>query len=116
MRRSLAARVNALLLTIAFVSGGFGLATVDALVFHAGHRSEAADGPHFDPPGGCGAHSEHCALVLSASLRQLPGAAGTADRFTAAEHEDRVLAPVLAPRSADSTNLHPARAPPTATS
>jgi hypothetical protein len=116
MRRSLAARVNALLLTIAFVSGGFGLATVDALVFHAGHHSHPADVPHFDQPGGCGAHAEHCALVLAASLRQLAGAVGMAHRLTAAVLDDAVLAPVPAARSADPTNLHPARAPPTATS
>jgi hypothetical protein len=110
-------RLMALLLAISFVGGGFGLASADALVFHSsGHRADAADAPHFDQPGGCGAHAEHCALYLLASLRHLAGASGVTHRFTADVRHVWVAAPVLAPRDADSTNLQPARAPPPASS
>jgi len=116
MSRGLLRRFNALLLAVAFVTGGFGLADVDALVFHSGRQSQPAEAPHFDPPGGCGAHAEHCALVLAASLRQLAGTSGVVDRCSSAVHHDQVRAPVLTPRSADRTNLQPARAPPIAAS
>lgn len=113
MPRSLLKRLMALLLAISFVGGGFGLATADALVFHShGQQSDATGAPHFDQPGGCGAHAEHCALSLLASLRQLASTSGIAQRFAAELRTDTVVAPTLAPRPVDSTNLQPARAPP----
>jgi hypothetical protein len=117
MPRTLLNRLMALLLAISFVGGGFGLATADALVFHShGQRSDATGAPHFDPPGGCGAHAEHCALSLLASLRQLASTPGIVQRFAADLRSDKVVAPIVAPRPLDSTNLQPVRAPPTAAS
>src|SRR5947199_1535708 len=94
MPRSSLNRLVALLLTISFVGGGFGLATADALVFHShGQQSNAGGAPHFDQPGGCGAHAEHCALSLLASLRQLASTAGVAQRLTADVRDGQVVAP-----------------------
>jgi hypothetical protein len=116
MRHPLLRRFNALLLAVAFVTGGFGLADADALLFHSGRQSQPADAPHFDPPGGCGGHAEHCALAVATSLRQLGSVAGIVDRFAAVLCRDQVLAPAPALRSPAPTNLQPARAPPAAAS
>jgi hypothetical protein len=116
MRRALIRRLGALLLATAFIGGGFGLSDLDALLFHSGSNAVPANVPHFDLPGGCGAHAEHCVLAVAASLRQLGTAATASIAVTRVATVDRVAAPVASPRSADRTNLQPSRAPPLAAS
>jgi hypothetical protein len=111
----LSRRFTAFLLLAAFVGGGFGLADLDALLYHSG-RSAPAEVPHFDLPGGCGAHAEHCVLAVAASLRQLGARLVTAARLTQAASVRPVVAPVPAPRSANRGFPHPSRAPPFAAS
>ncbi len=111
----LSRRFAAFLLLAAFVGGGFGLADLDALLYHSG-RSAPAEVPHFDLPGGCGAHAEHCVLAVAASLRQLGARLVTAVRLTQAASIRPLVVPVAAPRSTNRSFLHPSRAPPFAAS
>jgi hypothetical protein len=116
MRRALFGRLGALLLVTAFIGGEFGLSDLDALLFHSGRHPAPAEVPHFDLPGGCGAHAEHCVLAVAASLRQLGTTATTRFVVTRAAATDHIATPVATPRSADRTNLQPSRAPPIAAS
>jgi hypothetical protein len=116
MRRALFRRVGALLLATAFIGGGFGLADLDALLFHSGRDAVPTEASHFDLPGGCGAHAEHCVLAVAASLRQLGAMARASIPVTRALPAYRIPTPVASLRSADRTNLHPSRAPPLAAS
>jgi hypothetical protein len=116
MRRALIGRMGALLLVTAFIGGEFGLSDLDALLFHSGRHPAPAEVPHFDLPGGCGAHAEHCVLAVAASLRQLGTTATTGIAVTRAATPDRTTTPVATPWSADRTNLQQSRAPPLAAS
>src|SRR5437667_6130024 len=109
-------RFTAFLLLAAFVGGGFGLADLDALLYHSAGRGAPAEVPHFDLPGGCGAHAEHCVLAVAASLRQLGATVTSGVALTRVATVDRIATPVASPRSADRTNLQPSRAPPLAAS
>ena len=104
-------RLAALFLALAFVGGGFGLADLDALLYHAG-RAEAPQGPHYDQPGGCGGHAEHCVLAASASIRH--AVAGLESPSIIIRSPERVVShqPAVSPRPADRINLQPTRAPP----
>jgi hypothetical protein len=115
MRRALFRRVGALLLATVFIGGGFGLSDLDALLFHSG-RAVPAEASHFDLPGGCGSHAEHCVLAVAASLRQLGSAARASIPVTRALPAYRIATPVASLHSAHRTNLHPSRAPPLAAS
>jgi hypothetical protein len=110
----LSRRLTAFLLLAAFVGGGFGLPDLDALLYHSGRT--APEVPHFDLPGGCGAHAEHCVLAVAASLRQLGARLVTAVQLTQAASVRPLVGPVVAPRSTDRSFLHPSRAPPFAAS
>lgn len=116
MRRALVRRISALLLATAFIGGEFGLSDLDALLFHSGRHAVPSDAAHFDLPGGCGAHAEHCVLAVAASLRQLGATVTASIPVTRVATVDRIAVPVASPRSADRTNLQPSRAPPLAAS
>jgi hypothetical protein len=116
MRRALVGRIGALLLATAFIGGEFGLSDLDALLFHSGRHPVPAEVPHFDQPGGCGSHAEHCVLAVAASLRQLGATVTAGIPLTKIAAADHVPVPVVAPRSTDRSNLHLSRAPPLAAS
>jgi hypothetical protein len=116
MRRALFRRVGALLLATVFIGGGFGLSDLDALLFHSGRDAVPTEASHFDLPGGCGSHAEHCVLAVAASLRQLGTTATASIPVTRALPAYRVVTPVARLHSADRANLHPSRAPPLAAS
>ena len=111
----LSRRFAAFLLLAAFVGGGFGLADLDALLYHSG-RSAPAEVPHFDLPGGCGAHAEHCVLAVAASLRQLGARLVTAGRLSQTSPTRPLVVRVAAPPTVYRSFLHPSRAPPFAAS
>src|SRR5712691_9116321 len=98
MRRALVRRIGALLLATTFIGGGFGLSDLDALLFHSGRNAVPPEVPHFDLPGGCGAHAEHCVLAVAASLRQLGTTATTGITVTRVATADRIATPVATPR------------------
>ena len=104
-------RVYALLLAIAF-AGGVALPDADALLYHSGPATAGI--PHFDQPGGCGSHAEHCVLACAASLRLLASGLARLPESAAQAAPDLSAAPATAPRTTDRTNLQPSRAPPTA--
>jgi hypothetical protein len=104
-------RLATLLLTLAFVGGGFGLADLDALLYHGG-RADAPRGPHYDQTGGCGAHAEHCVLGAPVSIRHAARALGSPPITTRSAEEAPPSEPARAPRPADRINLQPTRAPP----
>ena len=93
----LSRRFAAFLLLAAFVGGGFGLADLDALLYHSGRT--APEVPHFDLPGGCGAHAEHCVLAVAASLRQLGARLVTAAPLSQASSTRPLVVRVAAPPS-----------------
>ncbi|MEO7475466.1 MAG: hypothetical protein ABIY46_09035 [Gemmatimonadales bacterium] len=101
----------AYLLAIVFV-GGFALPDADALLYHSG--APHAEIPHFDRPGGCGTHAEHCVLAVTSSLRRLASALTTLPELDHAEARAVCLSPTTAPRPTGRINLQPTRAPPAA--
>ena len=113
MSRSVRQRLHAVLLLSLFAGSGVGLPALDELLYHIGRDSAPPAGvAHFDAPGGCGAHSEHCALVASASVRQHATVAQPNLRIQAVSTQDVVFHPVYSPRSVDRSLLQPSRAPP----
>jgi hypothetical protein len=58
---SLARRIRALLLTLAFLAGGTSLPGLDVLLFHL-HGQESRAVAHVEPADECTSHVGHCAL------------------------------------------------------
>ena len=116
MDRTLSRRLTALFLAFAFAGGVFGLPALDALIYHSGHQSLVAEGPHFDEPGGCGSHAEHCALALSGALGQLASVATSSARIVRTATVEPAAAPSIIPHAVYRTPLPPSRAPPSAAS
>jgi hypothetical protein len=113
MSRSIRQRLYAILLLSLFAGSGIGLPALDELLYHIGRDSApAAAVPHFDAPGGCGAHSEHCALVASASVRQHAAVSQQLLRIEVVSPESVVFQPVFSLRSFDRSLFQPSRAPP----
>ncbi|MGH7518207.1 MAG: hypothetical protein ACREOC_12175 [Gemmatimonadales bacterium] len=109
MGESAARRIRGLILAVVFV-GGIGLPEVDGLLYHT-HR-QARPTSHVDLPGGCGAHTERCAIAGAFPTPRLASLAPAGVRAldTACPHE--ISAPALPPRSADTNLLQLPRAPP----
>jgi hypothetical protein len=108
-----ARRLYAVLLLSLFAGSGIGLPGLDALLYHMGRDSAPPAGvAHFDAPGGCGAHSEHCALVASAAVRQHATVTQPNLRIEVVGTESVVFHPVFSPRSFDRSLYQPSRAPP----
>ena len=106
-------RVYAVLLLSLFAGSGLGLPALDELLYHIGKDSAPPAGvAHVDPPGGCGAHSEHCALVASASVRQHATITQPNLRIEVVRPDYVVFHPVFSLRSVDRSLLQPSRAPP----
>ena len=113
MSRSVRQRLYAVLLLSLFAGSGIGLPAVDELLYHMGRDSAPPAGvAHFDAPGGCGAHSEHCVLVASASIRQHAAIAQQLLRIEVVTTDYVVFHPVLSLRTVDRSLLQPSRAPP----
>lgn len=108
-----ARRLYAVLLLSLFAGSGIGLPALDELLYHMGRDSAPPAGlAHFDAPGGCGAHSEHCALVASASVRQHATVTQPNLRIEVVSTEPVVFQPVFSLRSFDRSLFQPSRAPP----
>src|ERR1700732_4363588 len=106
-------RLHAVLLLSLFAGSGIGLPALDELLYHIGRDSAPAAGvAHFDAPGGCGAHSEHCALVASASVRQHAAITQQLLRIEVVSTDPVIPQPVFSLRSFDRSLLQPSRAPP----
>jgi len=113
MSRSVRQRLYAVLLLSLFAGSGIGLPAVDELLYHMGRDSAPPAGvAHFDAPGGCGAHSEHCVLVASASIRQHAAVAQQLLRVEVVTTDYVVFHPVFSLRTVDRSLLQPSRAPP----
>jgi len=115
MNRTLPQRLHAVLLLGLFAGGGIGLPVVDGFLYHSGVHS-APDPVHIDPPGGCNAHAEHCALTAFASARDHVLATHQSSRFevTSQDYIVRRAVPLL--RSFNRNLLQPSRAPPSSAS
>ena len=106
-------RLYAVLLLSLFAGSGIGLPALDELLYHIGRDSAPPAGvAHFDAPGGCGAHSEHCALVASASVRQHAAVTQQLLRIEVLSTEPVVFQLVSSVRSFDRSLFQPSRAPP----
>jgi hypothetical protein len=106
-------RLYAVLLLSLFAGSGIGLPALDELLYHMGRDSAPPAGvAHVDVPGGCGAHSEHCALVASVSVRQHAAVTHHNLRIEVLRNDYVVFRPVFSLRSVDRTLLQPSRAPP----
>jgi hypothetical protein len=112
MHRHVSRRLAAVILVASFISGGFGLPNLDVILYHVGHQGSLAQVDHVDAPGGCGAHSEHCLLVVSASVRQLANAALTHAPAHGTTWRLQSDLPDIVLPTADRTLLHLSRAPP----
>ena len=112
MLRVASRRLAGLFLAVSFLGGGFVLPNLDAMLYHSGPAATSAHSDHFDLPGGCGAHAEHCALVASASVRQLANLGFAALPSSRAPSTHQVTISVVVPRVTHRTFLHPSRAPP----
>ena len=113
MSRSVRQRLHAVLLLTLFVGSGIGLPALDELLYHMGRDTSPPAGvAHFDAPGGCGAHSEHCVLAASASVRQHASVSQQLLRIEVVSTDYVVFQPVLSRRTVDRSLLQPSRAPP----
>jgi hypothetical protein len=113
MSRSIRQRLYAVLLLSLFAGSGIGLPALDELLYHIGRDSGPPAGvAHLDLPGGCGAHSEHCALVASASVRHHAAITQQLLRIEVVSTETVVFHPVFSLRSFDRSLFQPSRAPP----
>jgi hypothetical protein len=112
MNRPVRHRLHALLLLSLFAGSGIGLPALDELLYHIGRDSAPPAGAHFDAPGGCGAHSEHCALVASASVRHHAAVTQQLLRVGVLSTEPVVFQLVSSVRSFDRSLFQPSRAPP----
>ena len=113
MSRSVRQRLYSILLLSFFAGSGIGLPALDELLYHMGRESAPPTGvAHFDAPGGCGAHAEHCALVASASVRHHAAVTQHHLRIEVVSSQNVVFHPVLSLRSVDRSLLQPSRAPP----
>jgi hypothetical protein len=117
MSRTLRQRVHAVLLLAIFAGSGTGLPALDELLYHTGRDSGPPAGiAHLDPPQGCGAHSEHCALTALTSVRPLVAVHQPDLRTEIVVPDDGLFHPVSFLRSADRSLLQPSRAPPVSAS
>jgi hypothetical protein len=105
-------RLGALFLLVFFVGGGPGLPDLDALLFHSHVEVVRANVAHVDLPGGCGAHTERCALGAVLSGPQLAGFGVVKVHGDLVASRTAGFQPTLALHSADRSFLHPSRAPP----
>ncbi|HEV2083823.1 MAG TPA: hypothetical protein VGR09_01960 [Gemmatimonadales bacterium] len=113
MTRPVRQRLHAVALLTLFVGSGTALPALDELLYHMGRDSSPPAGvAHFDAPGGCGAHSEHCVLVASASVRQHAANAQHLLRTEVVTTDYVVFHPVVSLRTIDRSLLQPSRAPP----
>ncbi len=105
-------RLRALLLLALFLGAGTSLPSLDAALYHTRGSQRFAGNTHFDPPGGCGGHADHCTLG-----RTPPGLSSVhlwalVVRLTA----DHIHVPMRAPDShaivTPQGTLPPTRAPP----
>jgi hypothetical protein len=111
MVRSRYRRACALVFAAVFLGSGFVLPDLDALLYHSSRVTPPNNMAHLEVPGGCGAHSERCALTLATPVPQLaPAAAGVG--FTTVSPAHPIVTPVIAHRSANRKLFHPSRAPP----
>jgi hypothetical protein len=113
MTRERLRRLVAILLLAIFSGSGLGL-ELDELLHPAAQHSGPLGVSHLDPPGGCGAHAEHCALLRSAPARPLvePGTARIP--FIASITTPAGVSRPAPPASVDRDLLHSARPPPPA--
>ena len=112
MGPSVLLRFYAAFLAAAFISG-IGMPNADALLYHS-RNPIPAEVPHFDQPGGCGSHAEHCVLAVAASLRQLAGGVFQLPELGLEAPRNLTVPRADVPRPAERTNLQPSRAPPAA--
>ena len=110
MASGMARRFNAFLLALVFVGGSLGLPALDATLFHGSSRQ--AQGPHYDPAGGCGDHSERCTLATAIAATQLPALSPTPS-VVVTSPVLRFIAPSTdRPVAAQALTLPLSRAPP----
>jgi len=113
MSRSVRQRLHAILLLTLFAGSGTGLPALDELLYHSGRESGPPAGvAHLDPPHGCGAHSEHCALTALTSLRSLVAVHQPVLHTEVVVPDDGLFHSVSSLRSVDRSLLQPSRAPP----
>jgi hypothetical protein len=106
-------RLYAVLLLSMFAGSGIGLPVLDELLYHTGRDSAPPAGvAHFDAPGGCGAHSEHCVLSASVGVRQHATITQQHLRLEVVSPKPFFFRPVFSLRSVDRSLLQPSRAPP----
>ncbi len=113
MSRSVRQRLYSILLLSFFAGSGIGLPALDELLYHTGRDSAPPAGvAHFDAPGGCGAHAEHCVLSASVAVRQHATLTQQHLRLEVSSLAPVVFRPVFSLRSVDRSLLQPSRAPP----
>jgi hypothetical protein len=114
MNRTCLRQFTALLLLVVFAGGGIGSEQLDALLFAAGHDSSPIGVNHLDPPGGCGAHTEHCVLARAAAVRPLGTVAPIRVQLFAPATLSASCRWQIRAASVDPNSLHTARPPPAA--
>ena len=113
MSRGVRQRLNAFVLLLLFAGSGVGLPAVDELLYHSGRDPGPLPGlAHLDPPHGCGAHSERCALNVIISVQPLGSVAQAATRIETTTSDYVAFRFITRLRSIDRSLLQPSRAPP----
>lgn len=106
-------RLRAFLLLTLFLSAGTSLPGLDAVLYHW-HVDRRTDETHFDPPGGCGGHADHCTLARtppgSTSIQTLTVEVRLPTRYSHAPVRSLTTRALVSPRG----TLPLTRAPPAA--
>lgn len=102
-------RLRAWLLLVLFLGAGTSLPGADALL---NHRHPESFRVHFDPPGGCAAHADHCTLGRTPPGSRAAVPVAFAARLTFDGGAPHVSVPTARPLDARLSLLPPSRAPP----
>ena len=95
------------------MGSGIGAPALDEILYHTGRDAGPPPGiPHFDPPSGCNAHSEHCVLASFVSVRPMASASHTFPRIEVITRDYTAFRLVYTLRSINRSLLQPSRAPP----
>ncbi|HEX5387334.1 MAG TPA: hypothetical protein VFW66_11570 [Gemmatimonadales bacterium] len=112
MSRSRSSRLSALLLTVIFSAGSFGLSAFDALAFHRSGVARGATGPHYEAAGTVCGHGDRCMLGSTLPGPRLATPFKVAARLAPVVETRQPPAPIAALPSFDRRTLPQPRAPP----
>ena len=112
MRRTLSARLLAILVAVLFIGGMGGASDLDALLFHSG--TAPATGTHYEPAGATTHHADNCLLTLRVASGRGSFPLASPVRFEGLPQHATGPLPVVVPPTCHPGFHQDSRAPPAA--